>query len=140
MLQLVHANHEAAAEGHKRNRERVESATGRIASLEAGFTDLRERMAAIERTPLNVERVTFSSRQLAAIVGGCLIVAGTMWQLHIGINDVQAAIVNSAKLQDERTAMQNKAIDDLGRNIEMRRVEIQRLSDKLTEFMQAKTK
>jgi hypothetical protein len=44
-------------------------------------------------------------------------------------------VANAAKLQDERNATQKETLDNLGRQIEMRRVEIQRVRDDLAEYM-----
>lgn len=98
--------------------------------------DLAAKLTKIESTPLNVDKVTFSGKQLTVIVGTCIALAGGMWQLHVGIDKtvekvegLQIAIQNNAKLQDERNETTRQALDQVRANLEMRRVEIQNLSN-----------
>ena len=78
--------------------------------------------------------------QLIGIVVASLGLAAGMWGLHNGIDDVAKSVASAAKLQDERNVTQKETLDNLGRQIEMRRVEIQRVRDDLAEFIRQKTK
>lgn len=138
LRQMVQDYHEKAEDDHKRLRGDLDGVGKKVSGLETVQIDLLQRVSMLERTPVSAEKVTFSGKLLVAIVGSCLVVAGGMWQLHVGIGDLKASVDNAAKLQDERTAIQKEKMDDLGRQIEMRRVEIQRISDKLTEYVQTK--
>ena len=124
-----------AEEDHKRLREDVNAIGGKVSSLLTTQTDLLLRVQKLELAPINVEKVSFSSVQLIAIVVTSLALAAGMWQLHVGIDDVGKTVANAAKLQDERNAAQKETLDNLGRQIEMRRVEIQRVRDDLAEYM-----
>jgi len=129
-----------ALEDHKRLREDFNGIGGKVASLMTTQTDVLLRLQKLELTPINVEKVSFSSIQLIAIVGASLTLAVGMWQLHVGIDSVGTTVANAAKLQDERNATQKETLDNLGRQIEMRRVEIQRVRDDLAEYMRQKPK
>jgi hypothetical protein len=129
VLQLVHANHDEAERGHKRLRTDVDGIGKKVAGMEAVQTDLLLRVQKLELAPVNVEKVAFSSVQLIAIVVASLGLAAGIWQLHVGINDVQVSIVNSAKLQDERNETLKEELKQQKAALEMRRVEIQNLSN-----------
>lgn len=135
LLQLVHANRDEAEKGHKRLRTDVDGIGKKVAGMEAVQTDLQLRVQKLELAPVNVEKVSFSSVQLIGVVVASLALAAGMWQLHVGIDDVKTTVANAAKLQDERNATQKETLDNLGRQIEMRRVEIQRVRDDLAEYM-----
>lgn len=135
---LVDMHREQAEDGHKRLRKDLDGVGGKVSSLQTIQTDLLLRVQKLELTPVNVEKVSFSSVQLIAIVVASIALAAGMWQLHNGIDNLQTAVANTAKLQDERNLTQKETLDNLGRQIEMRRVEIQRVRDDLAEFIRQK--
>lgn len=136
LLQMVTQNHQTAEEGHRRLREdlrEMEKEIDKLVARQEAAAKLHDELSAkfsrFESTPLNVDKVTFSGRQLAVIVGACLSIAVGMWSLKVSVDGVQGEIKSTAKLQDERNATTNQALDQLRANLEMRRVEIQNLSN-----------
>ncbi len=87
------------------------------------------RLDRLEQSPINVDKVAFSTKQLLTIVGACLVMAAGMWQLRVGIQDVQVAVIGAAKLQDERNETLKEELRQQKAALEMRRVEIQNLSN-----------
>lgn len=129
VLQMVRQNHEQAEEGHKRLRGDYREMEVDIGALKAQVAAIEGRVTRIEATPVNVEKVFFSGKMLTAIVGSAIVFAGGFWQLHVSIDNVHDAVINTAKLQDERNETQKEAIRELRAALEMRRVEIQNLSN-----------
>lgn len=134
LRQLVEDHHDQAEKAHQRMRTDLDGVGKKVTDIETQCTNLLLRVTAIERTSVNIEKVTFSSTQLALIVAGCLGIAAGMWTLRVGINDVQVAVANATKIQDERYAVQMKQIEDLGKELQLRRLEIKDLSKQMSDF------
>jgi hypothetical protein len=141
-----------AEDDHKRLRGDVDAIGGKVATLMTGYTDVLVRLKTLELTPPpNVEKVAWTTKQSIGVAGAigtaCLIMSGWMYSLqssikdvHTDVNTAAAAVASAAKLQDERTASQKEAMGELRTALEMRRVEIQRVRDDLTEYMRQKPK
>ena len=104
--------------------------------LEHSLDSVENRVSALERATVNVEKISFSGRQLIAIAGFAIVMAGGMWTLTRGIDDLRDTIEAGSKLQDERNDNQNKAIQDVRQQLELRRLEIQRVSEMLQSMPQ----
>ena len=140
LQQLINDHKDDAEKGHRRLREDVNGIGRKVDGFQATQTDLLLRVQRLELTPVNVEKVSFSSKQLLSVIGGCLIVAGGMWQLHVDTKDLHDAVVTAAKIQDERNLAQEKQMSDVKAELQLRRIEIQNLSNKLSDFMLQKGK
>jgi hypothetical protein len=140
VIEIVAHNHELAEKGHLRLRKDVDALDIQVERMEAAHAALLARLTRIEQSPVNVEKVSWSTRQMIVIFGAGLSIAAGMWQLRVGIDAVNTTVANAARLQDERNATQKETLDNLGRQIEMRRVEIQRVRDDLAEFTRQRQK
>lgn len=151
LQQLLHTQHDQQEDAHKRLRTDLNGIGKKVDGMEALQTDLQLRLTRIEERKPTVENVAWSTNFLRwLIVTGVAVgvaLSGWMWSIQSSIKDVHtdvmaaaAAVSSAAKLQDERTAAQKDTMDQLRAAIEMRRVEIQRLSDKLSDYMQTRPK
>ena len=129
ILRLVDDNRTDAREAHKRLRVDVDNLERVADGLTANHAILSARLDRLEREPVNVDKMKFSVAQLVLIVGFFIGIAGGMWRLDSRFDTFD-------KMQTERNDTQKAAMDELRANLEMRRIEIQRVSDKLSEFMQ----
>lgn len=145
LQQMVKQNHEQLEEGHQRLRESLRDVQQYAEDIDGRQSILNVRITAAEnvaKLPMNMEKVTFSTKQLLAIIAACGVMAGSMWRLQsssastaIAINELRATIATSDKLQDARNETQKAAMDQLRAGLEQRRVEIQRVSDSLGDFI-----
>ncbi len=140
LQQLINDHRDDAGKAHKRLRDDLNGLGQRVASLQTIQTELLLKVQKLELTPVNVEKVNWSSRQLVAIVGVALALGGGMWRLQIGIDGVQQSIVSAATLQNQRNESQEKQLTDVKAELQLRRIEIQNLSNKLSDFMLQKGK
>ena len=129
IMQMLDQHHVQAEAGHARLRLDVRQIEQEIDRIIAEQAALASKISKVETKPLDIEQVSFSTKQMTLIVGAALSIALGMWQLHSGITDLQDSILNAAKLQDERNETTKQALDQLRANLEMRRVEIQNLSN-----------
>ena len=125
--ELVENHREQAEEGHERLRRDYRALESRVERIERDNATTGRRVDRLENTPPNIEKMSWSTRQLMAIVASALVLAGGMWQLH---DDMKAA----TKLQDERYTVQMKQMDDLGKELQLRRLEIKDLSKQMSDF------
>lgn len=140
LQQLINDHHDQHAAAHKRLREDVNGIGKKVDGFQLIQTELLLKVQKLELTPVTVEKVNWSSRQLVAIVGVALALGGGMWRLQLGIDGVHDAIANAATLQNERNASQEKQLTDVKAELQLRRIEIQNLSNKLSDFMLQKGK
>jgi len=129
LYQMVTQNHDQSEEGHKRLRNDLRDLEKQVDALDASTSALAVRVLKLEQAPVNVDKVAFSGRQLIAIVSACVVLAAGMWRLQVAIDLVGTAVTNAAKLQDERNDTIKEELKQQKAALEMRRVEIQNLSN-----------
>ncbi len=140
LQQLINDHHDYHQKAHQRLRNDVNGIGQKVDGLQSVQTDLLLRLQRMELTPVNVDKVNWSSRQLIAIVAVAFALGGGMWRLQVGIEDVKTSITSSAALQNQRNESQEKQLSDVKAELQLRRIEIQNLSNKLSDYMLQKGK
>ena len=140
LQQLIHDHRDDADKAHARLREDVNGIGRKVDGFQLVQTELLLKVQRLELTPTNIEKVSFSSKQLVAIVVVALGLGGGMWRLSVGIDDVKTSITAAATLQNQRNESQESQLKDVKAELQLRRIEIQNLSNKLSDFMLQKGK
>lgn len=135
--------HEA---GHKRLREDLEKLVMRVSTIESQLPNL-ERRATILEQPVDVSKLRIQTRDVIGIVVVCLTIASSVWASTSGlrtdnqalrsdvrdiITRMQAQSNSSAaetKLQDERMANMQRAINDVKAQQTMQDLQIRSLRE-----------
>jgi hypothetical protein len=142
--QLINDHRDESEKSHKRVREDINGIGRKVDGFQVVQTDVLLRLQKLELTPPSVDKVSWTTKQLTAIVGsivtGCLILGGGIWGLRSDISDVKLSIANAATLQNQRNESQEKQLTDVKAELQLRRIEIQNLSNKLSDFMLQKGK
>jgi len=125
----IDRNREDGDKDHDRLRKTLDS-------VEVRLTAALDRIQKLENAPVTPERVQLSGKPLWTLIVAAFLLGGGIMNLQFGLSTISRDIAASTKLQDDRNLTQKEAMDQLRTNLEMRRVEIQRLSDKLTDYMQ----
>jgi hypothetical protein len=140
LQQLINDHRDDAESAHKRLRDDLNGIGRKVDTFQSVQTELLLKVQRLELTPMNVDRVNWSSRQLVAIVGVALALGGGMWRLQVGIEDVKTSIGAAASLQNQRNESQEAQLKDVKAELQLRRIEIQNLSNKLSDYMLQKGK
>lgn len=133
LRQLIEDHREQAEEGHERLRRDFRALDDRLERLTHDHLASMRRIERIEQTPVNVEKVAWTTRQLLIIVMVALSLGGGMWQLH-------ADMASQAKLQDERNSVLEKQIAAALAESRLNGIKTDDLSKQLTTYLVQHTK
>lgn len=125
---LVETHREQAEEGHERLRRDFRALDDRIERLEHDHLALMRRVDRAESTPVNVEKMAWSTKQLIVVVAAAFGLGGGMWQLH---SDMAA----QAKLQDERNAALEKQVSAALAESRLNGIKTDEISKQLTQYL-----
>jgi hypothetical protein len=148
LQQLINDHHEYHERAHLRLREDMNGIGKKVDGFQLIQTELLLKVQALELKPppppLSVEKVIWSTRQIvtvaSSILAASLLVGGGILSLRSDISDVRLAIVTATTLQNQRNESQEKQLTDVKAELQLRRIEIQNLSNKLSDFMLQKGK
>lgn len=131
MLQQNDEKHEAA---HKRLREsqrEIETDNAalklRIAALEQLVTQTRQSVTDGQAAPIDIGKLVFAPKMVLSIVALVVTILGGTWFIN-------QPIVSRLDRFEERMSSTKDVIDGLTKAMEMRRLEIQSLSNNLNQF------
>jgi len=140
LQQLLNDHHDYHEKAHKRLREDLNGYGARVAGMQTIQTELLLKVQKLELTPPNIDKVSWSSRQLVAIVVAVFGLGAGIYRVQTGIDSLQKSIAAAAELQNQRNESQEKQLTDVKAELQLRRIEIQNLSNKLSDFMLQKGK
>jgi len=107
-------------------------------------TALLLRVGTLESTKPTVDSISWSTNFVKWAVGfavtGAIAFSTWLWTIQSNIKDVHSdvtaaatAVTSASKLQDERYATQIRQMDELGKELQLRRLEIKDLSKQITD-------
>jgi len=102
-----------ADDGHSRLRKDYRALDDRLERLEHDHAALGRRVDRMENTPVNVDKMAWSTKQVIAIVSAAVVLAGGMWQLNTGQANLEkqlATAVQESRLNGLKT-------DDLSKQL-----------------------
>lgn len=130
VLQMVQQNHEQAEQAHARVRGDVREHDDRLDSLEAKIERLElavTKQDVKQDAPIDIGKIVFAPKMVVAIVALVVTILGGTWFIN-------QPIVSRLDRFEERMASTKDQIDGLTKAMEMRRLEIQSLSNNLQQF------
>lgn len=130
VLQMVQQNDEKHEKGHARLRDdwrehdtRLDKMESCLRKLELASTTLQDTQAA----PIDIGKLVFAPKMVLAVVGLVIAILGGTWFIN-------QPIVSRLDRFEERQSSTKDVIDGLTKAMEMRRLEIQTLSNNLQQF------
>ena len=114
-----------ATQGHKRIRRDTDE-------MDTQIRELTARINRLESKPVEAGKITFSWQIIGSMITGCVLVAGSFFALRSTVNNLEQTIHSEVALQNERLDELKSSTDDLKKNMEMRRIEIQQLREIVT--------
>jgi len=101
LRQLVEDHREQAEAGHERLRRDYRALDDRVERLEHDHHALQRKVDRLEQTPVNVDKMAWSTKQLIGIVSAAVLLGGGMWQLDAKVSQaVQESRLNGLKTDD----------------------------------------
>jgi len=152
VLQMVQQNDEKHEAGHRRLRVDYRDLESRVMALERAYTDTvldftRTKTALEEKAkvPVDIGRLAGNWKVLLTLAGMLAANLAGSWfstspvresqiELQKSFAIMQAQIEGGSKLQDTRTNAIKDSVDGLNRQMEMRRLEIQSLSNEIQQL------
>lgn len=131
--QKLEADRRDADEGHERLRKDYRALDDRLERVLHDQLALARRVQTIEQTPVNVEKMAWTTKQMLVIVSTALMLGGGMWKLH----DDQAS---RARIEDERYEVVNKQLAAALAETRMSELSMQTLTNKLSDYLIQKSK
>lgn len=130
VLQMVQQNDEKHEKGHARLRDdwrehdtRLDKMENCLRKLELASTTMQDTQAA----PIDIGKLVFAPKMVLAVVGLVISILGGTWFIN-------QPIVSRLDRFEERQSSTKDVIDGLTKAMEMRRLEIQTLSNNLQQF------
>jgi hypothetical protein len=111
--QKIEADRKDADDGHDRLRKDYRALDDRLERLEHDHYALVRRMDRLEQTPVNVDKMAWSTKQVIAIVSAAVVLAGGMWQLNTG----QAALEKQLATAVQESRLNGLKTDDLSKQL-----------------------
>jgi hypothetical protein len=145
MLQQNDDKHEDA---HRRLRTDIrigeaerDALTLRVQALEAMLAQTRQIVTDNKEQPIDIGKIVFDPKMVVAIVGLAVAIVGGNWFINQPIRDgltvLQGQVSGNTKLEDERAKVFKEAVDGLTRQMEMRRLEIQQVSNSVQQLQRS---
>ncbi len=135
ILQMVQQNDEKHEAGHKRLRSDYRELENDVETLTKKLADmdrLLEKLSQAQTAPVDVGQIVFNPRMVLAIVGLVVSILGGTWFIN-------QPIMSRLDKFEERMSSQRDVIDGLTKAMEMRRLEIQNVSNSLQQYQQQRT-
>lgn len=132
LAEMIEQAERTALQGHKRLRGDTDELDQDMKAQKRAMDLLAARVQKIEDTPPSAERLTFSWQVIASMLAGCAMVVGSFWAVHASVSSLEQTVKGEVALQNERLDELKSSTDDLKKNMEMRRIEIQQLRDIVT--------
>jgi Na+/glutamate symporter len=138
LRQMIQQNDEKHEEAHHRMRTDhraletdVRSLVLKVTALELAMTQQTMAVTALTNAPINIEKIVFNPKMVLAIVGLVASIVTGNWLTN---QPIREQLVRS----DERAKNMEDKIDNLQRQMEMRRLEIQQVSNDLQQVRRTK--
>jgi hypothetical protein len=113
LRQLVEDHREQAESGHGRLRRDYRALDDRLERLEHDHHALLRKVDRLEQTPVNVEKMAWTTKQLIGIVSTAVLLAGGMWQLHTD----QASLEKQVTTAVQESRLNGLKTDDLSKQL-----------------------
>ena len=113
LRQLVEDHREQAEAGHERLRRDYRALDDRVERLEHDHHALLRKVDRLEQTPVNVDKMAWSTKQLIGIVSAAVVLGGGMWQLHAD----QANLDAQLKTAVQESRLNGLKTDDLSKQL-----------------------
>jgi len=113
LRELVEAHRSQAEDAHKRLRIDLRGLDDRLERLEHDHRAALRRIDSLEQTPVNVEKMAWSTKQVLAIVSAAVVLAGGMWQLHADQANLEKQLTTA--VQESR--LNGLKTDDLSKQL-----------------------
>jgi len=151
LWQKIADDRKDAEDGHERLRGDLERLRGDLNGLGKKTEDIQTintalmlRVGALELAKPTLDNISWSTAFVRWLVAGAITgaigLSTWLWSIQSNIKDVHAdvtaaatAVTSAAKLQDERYATQIRQMDELGKELQLRRLEIKDLSKQITD-------
>ncbi len=145
ILQMVQQNDDKHEAGHARLRTDYREMEQRVMALERAYTDAALDYAKMKVTadaPIDVGKIMFNPRMVLGIIGLVVSIVTGNWfttaPLRESLVQIREQFTDNIKLQDERFKAVNDKLDNSGRQMEMRRLEIQQLNNDVQQLRRGK--
>jgi uncharacterized protein YneF (UPF0154 family) len=129
-------------DSHGRLRHDLDQAESRVLALEGWKHGIEERLKLEAESPIDVGKIVFNPRMVLAVVGLVVsIITGnwlTTWPVRESLVRIQEQFTDNVKLQDERFRAMTDKIDNVQRQMEMRRLEIQQVNNDVQQLRKDK--
>ena len=130
VLQMVQQNDEKHEKGHARLRDDWRDHEARLERMEASLRKLESTAISLgdsQAAPIDIGKIVFAPKMVLAIVALVVSILGGTWFIN-------QPIVSRLDRFEERMSSTKEVIDGLTKAMEMRRLEIQSLSNSLNQF------
>jgi hypothetical protein len=145
---MMQQNDEKHEDAHRRLRidhreleERHEALKTKVTQLENALEQERSVIHAMQIAPVDVEHIVFNPKMVVAVVALVVSILGGNWFINQPIRDgltvLQGQVTGNTKLEDERAKVFKESVDGLTRQMEMRRLEIQQVSNSLQQIQRS---
>ena len=159
LLQMLQQNDEKHEAAHARIRHDHRELESKHDGLEKQVTrldllmteqvryleDFKAAMKTAQEAPIDIGKIVFNPKMVLAIVGAVLAVVSGNYFTNAPLRDKIESVSERVLLiqaditkQNERAAAVQAAVDDLKRQMEMRRLEIQNVSNDLQQIRRSK--
>lgn len=151
LQQMIEQTAETSEEAHKRLRESIRDLEGKLESVEHTQQTHAQKLATLEAKPVVLADTTITLKMVIGVVAVCAaIITGqwaTAWGLRSDVTDTRTEVKVAAaqmqahveadkltaKLQEERVATFSKALDDLSKQMQLQRVQLESLTKRVIE-------